>query len=181
MAAKRYDFFETKRLWLKLCTPDDAAFIYRLVNSPDWLQYIGDRKVYSVEDAVRYIEDKMLAQHQQLGYGNYVLIRKEDGIKIGVCGLYDRPGLDSIDIGYAMLPECTGQGFAFEAANRLLYAAWYEIGIQKIQAITTMDNIASQKILDKLGLVYSGIKRLEGDEADLMLYEIESPARNSPR
>lgn len=60
----------------------------------------------------------MRPQFERLGFGNYIMIRKSDGIKLGSCGLYDREGLDGIDIGYALMPQFERQGYAIEAASK---------------------------------------------------------------
>lgn len=97
--------FETERLFLRPTSDADAKFIFALMNNPTWIQHIGDRNITSFESAKDYILSRMLPQLGKLGYGNYTITRKTDNLKIGSCGLYDREGLDGIDIGFALLPE----------------------------------------------------------------------------
>ena len=146
------EIYETERLRLKPTSEEDAAFIVALVNTPKWLKYIGDRNIRSVEDAEAYIKAKMLPQLKRLGFANYTVTRKSDNTKMGTCGLYDREGLDGIDIGFAFLPEHEQKGYAFEAANKLKDVAFEEFGITEVSAITTRDTLSSQKLLKKLGL-----------------------------
>ena len=167
-----YRTFETERLILKPTLEEDAAFVWELLNTPKWLKYIGDRNVKSVEDAKVYIKIKMLPQLESLGFGNYTVIRKSDDAKLGICGLYDRVGLEGIDIGFAFLPEHEGYGFAFEAVARLKRAAFEEFGIDELIAITTKNNTASQKLLEKLGLVLTGTTKIPNDDEELFLYKI---------
>jgi ribosomal-protein-alanine N-acetyltransferase len=169
---KKYKSYETERLLLKPTSEEDAEFIFKLLNTPKWLQYIGDRKVYSVEDAKKYIEAKIQPQLERLGYANYTLIRKRENDKIGACGLYDREGLDGIDIGFAFLPEYEGKGYAFEASNKLKQVAFDELGITEINAITTKDNVSSQKLLEKLGLHQIGTTTISDDSEELLLFQI---------
>ncbi|MCJ8164955.1 GNAT family N-acetyltransferase [Pontibacter sp. E15-1] len=166
-----YTSFETERLILRPTSYEDAAFIFELLNTPQWLQFIGDRNVRSVEDAKGYIKNKLMSQLGRLGYGNYTVIRKADGAKLGTCGLHDREGLDGIDIGFAFLPQFAGQGYAFEAASKIKSAASDCFGIKQIYAITAKENTASQRLLEKLGLVYTKLVRLPSDDEDLMLYQ----------
>lgn len=178
-----YKSLETERLILKPTLEEDAAFLLELVNTPKWLKYIGDRNVKTLEDAVQYIQNRILPQLKKLGYGNYTLIRKEDHQKIGSCGLYDREGLEGIDIGFAFLPEYERQGYAFEAARKVLEVGIHEFGIRKIQAITTKDNLSSQKLLEKLGLTLTGTTRIPNDDEELLLYGLsmdESRGSGSP-
>ena len=112
-----YKTFESERLIIKPTLEEDAAFIFKLFNSPKWLKNIGDRNITSPDMAKDYILTKMQPQLERLGFSNYTLIRKMDHVKIGCCGLYDREGLEGIDIGFAFLPEYEGKGYAYEAAD----------------------------------------------------------------
>jgi RimJ/RimL family protein N-acetyltransferase len=164
---------ETERLLLRPTHEEDAEFIYQLLNSPNWLKYIGDRKVYSVEDAKQYIRSKIYPQFERLGYANFTVIRKRDAVKLGSCGLYDREGLEGVDIGFAFLPNYEGKGYGFESASKILETGFEHFGITKIKGITTKNNIASQRLLEKLGLSYVRDIRIPDDDELLMLYEIE--------
>lgn len=164
--------FDTERLFIRPTTKEDAQFIFELFNTPNWLKYIGNRNLQSVEDTERYIEIKMLPQLDRLGYSSYTLIRKEDGEKIGTCGLYDRDGLEGIDIGFAFLPRFEKQGFAFEASDRILKAAFNELGLKSVNAITRKDNLSSQKLLEKLGLKLTGEIMLPNENEELLHYSI---------
>lgn len=166
-----YQSFETERLYLKPTVHDDAEFILRLLNTPKWLQFIGDRKVRSLEDARRYIEERIITQFDKLGYSNYTVVRKSDGAKMGSCGLYDREGLEGIDIGFAFLPEFEGKGYGFESANKVKEAALHLFKLNPIRAITTQENIGSQKLLEKLGFLFIKLVKIPHDEEELMLYE----------
>lgn len=164
--------FETERLLLRPTSIEDAAFVLELVNSPKWLANIGDRKVYTIEDAVAYIEEKILPQQERLGFSNYTVIRKADGTKLGSCGLYDREGLEGVDIGFAFLPQHEGQGYAWESARKIKEAAIHHFGIRKISAITIEKNTASQKLIKKLGLTFAKKMYLPDDPEELWLYEL---------
>lgn len=166
-----YLSFETERLILKPTLEEDAAFIFELLNSPKWLKYIGDRNIKSVEDATAYIQTRMKPQLEKLGYANYTVIRKTDGAKMGVCGLYDREGIDGIDIGFAFLPDYEGNGYAFEAASRIKKAALDEFKIEHLNAFTTRENLASQKLIEKLGLRFISTIRLPNDCDEFLLYK----------
>lgn len=168
-----YLSFETERLLIRPTSTADAAFIVELLNTPQWLKYIGDRNVRTVKAAEEYIGSRIRPQFEQLGYGSYTVIRKSDGAKMGTCGLYDRQGLDGIDIGFAFLPQYERQGYAFEAASKLSNAAFEHFGLKQICAITTKGNIASQKLLKKLGLRYVKLVKLPHDAEELLLYQTD--------
>ncbi|WP_456421118.1 GNAT family N-acetyltransferase [Lutibacter sp.] len=167
-----YESFKTERLLLEPTSKKDAEFILELLNTPKWVKYIGDRNVNSIEDAKNYIQHKMLPQLKNLGYANYTVIKKSDNIKIGTCGLYDREGINGIDIGFAFLPKYENNGFAFEAANKLIKTAFEKFDISKINAITTKKNFRSQKLLLKLGLKFDKIVKLPNNNEKLLLYTL---------
>ena len=166
-----YKVFETERLILRPTGVEDAALILKLLNMPKWLRFIGDRNVNTLEEAQLYIESRMLPQLERLGYGNYTLVKKSDGTRLGTCGLYDREGLEGIDIGFALLPEFEGEGYGFEAAKRIKVAAFEDFDINELQGITSKENIASQKLLKKLGFHLIGSTRLPNEKEDLFLFK----------
>ena len=170
---KLYKSFETDRLLLRPTGVQDAVFVHRLMNSPKWLRFIGDRKVDSPDKARQYILEKMLPQLERLGFSAYTVIRKEDGQPVGSCGLYDREGLEGIDIGFAFLPEHEGKGYALEASRRLLQAAGEDFGLDTILAITDMDNERSQRLLERLGLQPQGPIHLNEEGTELLMYSIK--------
>jgi len=168
-----FNRYETERLILKPTDLEDAEFVFALFNSPKWLQNIGDRQIHSLEDARRYIIDKLMPQFVRLGYGNYTMILKSDQQKIGSSGLYDREGLAGIDIGFALLPEYEAKGYAYEASLKLKSVAIEAYGLKSISAITTKTNVGSQKLLGKLGLKFEKYIKLAEDPEELMYYLME--------
>ncbi|MFD0992748.1 GNAT family N-acetyltransferase [Tenacibaculum geojense] len=164
--------YETERLFLRFTTVDDAPFIYKLLNSPKWIQFIGDRNIKTVNDAVNYINKRMLSQLEKLGHSNFTVIRKSDNVKIGSCGLYDREGIDGLDIGFAFLPDYEGKGYAFEAANFIKNLGFKEFNVDQLSAITLEENISSQKLLKKLGLTFERYIKIPNDDEELMLFKL---------
>jgi RimJ/RimL family protein N-acetyltransferase len=114
----------------------------------------------------------MIPQFKKLGYSNYTVIRKEDKVKIGTCGLYNRDGIDGVDVGFAFLPHYEKKGYAFECTSKLLQVAIADFKIKKISAITIKENIASQKLLEKLGLEFKKVVKIPNDDEELLLYEL---------
>lgn len=172
-----YRCFETERLLLRPTTLGDAGFIFRLMNTPKWLRFIGDRGIRSEADARTYIQERMLPQLERLGYSSYTLVRTEDQCILGSCGLYDREGVEGLDIGFAFLPEFEGKGYGYEAARCLLDAAFGEFCLDQVSAITAQDNAASQRLLEKLGLSRVGTVTLPGSTEILLLYRIQNENR----
>lgn len=162
--------FESERLLIRPTLEEDAELIYQLMNTPKFIKFVGDRQINSIRDAEKYIQIKMLPQLNTLGYSSYSLIKKADGSKIGTCGLYNRDGVDGIDIGFGLLPQYEGFGYAYESAHRILKAAFEEFEIEEIKAITSKENISSQRLLEKLGLEMTGTTTLPNEDHEILLY-----------
>ncbi|WP_226998827.1 GNAT family N-acetyltransferase [Flavisolibacter tropicus] len=163
---------ETDRLIVSDFNLDDAAFIIKLVNSPGWLQYIGDRNIKSPEEARQYLENGPLKSYKQWGFGLYRVALKNTNTAIGMCGLIKREVLDGIDIGFALLPAYEGQGYAYEAAKAVLDYAAKDLGMKRMLAITMVDNAASIKLLQKLGLRFEKMIRLNDEDLALLAMEL---------
>ncbi len=149
-----FGFLETERLRLRRLSAADAGFVFRLVNDPDWLRYIGDRGVRTVEDAERYIANGPVAMYAQHGFGLLAVETREDPMPIGICGLLKRETLPDVDIGFAFLPEFRGRGYALEAARATLAWARFGLELARVIAITAPDNVRSRTLLEKIGLRY---------------------------
>ncbi len=165
--------YETERLILSPASLEDASFFLELMNSPKWIANIGNRNLKTVEETAAYIEQKMLPQLKEKGFSNYTISLKETGAKVGSVGLFDRPGLEGVDIGYSLLPQYEKNGYAFEAAEKMKKLAFEEFELVFIQAITLPSNQASKKLLEKLNMKFVQYIYLPNDDAQLMLYRLE--------
>jgi len=163
---------ETERLVLRQLEPGDAAFILRLVNEPSWLRYIGDKGVRSLDDAKKYIQTGPVDMYRRLGFGLWLMELKSKRESVGLCGLIKRDTLDDVDLGYALLPEFCKKGYAYEAAAATLNYAQAGLNLRRIVAITSQDNEASGKLLEKLGFQLEGLVQMNPDEEALKLFGI---------
>lgn len=164
---------ETERLRLREIRPDDAPFLYDLLNSPDWIANIGDRKVHDLDAARRYAIYRIYLGYRKSGFGFYLLESKSDGQLVGMCGLVKRDFLDDVDIGYALLPQYYGHGYAVEAASAILLFAKEELKLPRLAAITIESNKPSQRVLAKIGLRFERMIQVPGDDEELMLWGMD--------
>jgi [ribosomal protein S5]-alanine N-acetyltransferase len=164
----------TARLTLRAFTADDAAFIVELLNDPGWLRNIGDRKVRTQDDAREYLRKGAIAHAALHGFALGAVQRRSDGALIGMCGLIRRESLDDVDLGYAFLPAYRGQGYAREAAAAWLHIGFERFGLQRIVAITSVDNAASGRVLEAIGMHFERRMRVAGHEDDSLLYAAEA-------
>lgn len=158
------DRYQTERLDLRPLEMKDAVFIEELVNTQGWLAFIGDRNVHNRKDAEKYIQK--ILQNENVKY--WIVCRNNDGSKIGVITFIKRDYLDHHDIGFAFLPQFSGQGYALEAAQVVLDAAKNEENHPIILATTNRENVNSIKLLGKLGLSF--YKEIKVEEETLLVF-----------
>ena len=161
---------ETERLRLRQLSADDAPFILRLLNDPDWLQFIGDKSVRTLDDAREYLRKGPIAMYAREGFGLYLAVLKERDVPVGLCGLIQRDGLNDVDIGFAFLPAYRGLGYATESAAAVIAHGRTTLGLARIVAITSSDNTRSTRLLERLGFAREQLVRLPGDTEDVQLF-----------
>jgi len=164
---------DTERVRIVPLTLEDAPFILELVNDPAWIRFIGDKNVHSLDDAENYLRKGPLAMYERHGFGLFRVDRRRDGTSVGMCGLIRRDGLDDVDIGFAFLASARGHGYASEAARAVLDYGLDELALERIVAITNVDNHASSRVLEKLGMSFVRTLQLPRDTTELKLYAIE--------
>lgn len=163
--------YETERLILKPADLEDADFFLELYNLPSFIKHIGDRNLRTKEDAENYISNRFLPQIEKLGFGNYVVIHKELNKKIGAVGVFVREGIDVPDIGFSFFPDFEGKGYAYESAINLMEIVKTEFGIEKLSAMTSDENISSQRLIERLGLQFKKYVIFPDDNEELRYYE----------
>lgn len=161
---------ETERLSLRQLSLEDAPFILTLLNEPSFLRYIGDKQVRTLDDAQQYLLNGPIASYKQNGFGLYLVELKESRASIGICGLIKRAELPDVDIGFAFLPDFWNQGFAFEAASAVMKYGQETFRLDRIVAITSLDNDASIKLLQRMGFTFEGIINLAKDREQVKLF-----------
>lgn len=156
--------FETDRLTVAPLSPEHTDFMFALLNSSGWIANIGDRNIQTREDAAAYIEK--INDNPNYAYLTFSL--KEESTPIGLVTLIKREYLDDCDIGFALLPEHQRKGYSYEASRKYLDLIIASGTYNRIAAITIPQNVASIKLIEKLGLAYES-ERTEG-ETQLLVY-----------
>lgn len=163
---------ETERLNLRHIAVADAEFILALLNEPAWIKFIGDREVRTIADAQKYISEKFAASYAKFGFGLYLVESKDKRTPLGICGLVKRDSLEDVDIGFAFLERFWSKGYAAESAFAAMNYAQNTLGLKRIVAITTPDNHASAKVLEKIGLRFEKTVNLSAkSESNLFVWE----------
>jgi RimJ/RimL family protein N-acetyltransferase len=163
-------FLETERLIIRKFDLEDAGFIVALLNSPGWLEYIGDRQVRNEDEARAYLSNGPIQSYQTNGFGLSMVMLKEGNIPIGACGLLKREYLEHPDIGFAFLPAYTGQGYGFESADAVMNYAKNDLKLSRLFAFTIPQNKPSIKLLEKMGFQFDKKFMIPGEEEELLLF-----------
>ena len=161
---------KTERLSILEANESDAPFFMELMNSSNWLQFIGDRGIDNLEKAKDYIKESLLKSYVKNGFGLYKVLLEPDKKPIGICGFVKRDYLAYPDVGFAILPEFEGKGYITEAANATISYGFEVLKLSVILGITTDGNKASKKTLEKIGLSKVGKIREKEDSPELLLF-----------
>ncbi len=142
--------YVTERLSINMLRIEDADFIFKLVNTATWKKFIGERNVHNRKDAVAYIQKIMAADNI-----NYWVVKLSDRqVPVGIVTFIKKDYLLHHDIGFAFLPTYTKQGYAFEAADKILTDILQTGQHNTILATTIKENLSSIQLLKKLGFIF---------------------------
>jgi RimJ/RimL family protein N-acetyltransferase len=150
--APRGPWLETLRLALREFGPGDADDLYRLDRDPRVIRYIEGLKPATRDDAAATLRRIMRYYRLYPELGAWYATRRDTGRFIGWFSLKYAGRSPDIEIGYRLVPEAWGQGFATEGATALLNFGFDELGLHRIIGVTDRGNRASQKVLLKAGL-----------------------------
>lgn len=159
---------ETPRLLLREMTTRDAEQAYLLNLDPEVIRYTGDKPFDSIETARRFLEQ--YDHYKRYGFGRWAVIRKDDGMFLGWCGLKYSPDPGEYDIGFRLFRDYWNRGYATEAATACLRLGFEKFDMPVITGHVMPANTASSRVLVKCGLTYRE-KRMEHD-AEVDIYEI---------
>lgn len=145
---------ETARLIIRPWVDADRAPFAAMGQDPEVMRHLGPLLDRAGSDA---IVDRLMAMQSVLGHTFWALEQRETGQFIGFCGLkmmpLGIPGLTGTpEIGWRLARMWWGQGLASEAARACLAWGWQQ-GMTRIAAITTPDNVRSQAVMRRIGMV----------------------------
>ncbi len=144
------DNYSTERLFIQKLTLNDVEFVIELVNSPEWLQFIGDRNIHTIAEAGTYIQN--IIDNPTIDY--WVVKLNDEKIPIGIISFIKRNYLSHHDIGFAFLDEHKKKGYGFEAASVVLDDALQNSNHTQVLATTIKENSKSIQLLQKLGFSF---------------------------
>jgi RimJ/RimL family protein N-acetyltransferase len=180
---------ETERLVLRPWEERDRAPLAKILGDPEVRRFYPS--VASVEDTNRSI-DRAITKTRENGFHFWAVERRDDSALLGLCGLgvidpelsAALPGHPTVEIGWQLDKACWGQGCAPEAARAWLGHAWRVLDLDEVVAFTTLINLPSQRVMQKLGMA-----RNDADDFDHpnvkaghplrphVLYRVRNPLR----
>lgn len=169
---------ETERLILRNVLPSDAGDMYRLDSNNDVHRYLGNRMNNSLDDAKKTV-DYIMEQYQTNGIGRWAAIEKASGKFIGWSGLKLNDDLTMnghqhfYDVGYRLLPEFWGKGYATESSVAAMEYGFNVLNLDAIYGITHIENEASHRVLLKIGLNFVNNFKHEDEDFQLRWYELK--------
>lgn len=150
----------TERLLLREFADDDWPAVLAYQSDPRYLRYYPWTE-RTAEDVQAFVQAFIEQQRQEprLKFQLAIVLRAE-GQLIGNCGLrQDSPDARQADIGYELDPAHWGHGYATEAARAMLRFGFEERGVHRIWAHCLAENIASARVLEKIGMTLEGRQR----------------------
>ena len=147
--------FETPRLILRRFTENDASLLLELNSDPAVVKYVDEATLENEEQAKKIITAIILPQYKT-NLGRWALHLKTTNEFIGWCGLKFLPEKNEIDLGYRLMQHYWGNGFATEAALHTLQYGFNELNLKVIMGKAHINNSASLKVLQKIGMTYKG-------------------------
>jgi RimJ/RimL family protein N-acetyltransferase len=146
----------TVRLLAEAITPLHFHDLHRLYTEPKVVKTLASVGKPLTEDAVKKQIDQSVAHWQEHGFGLWVFHRKSDGQFIGRGGLksHQIDGKDVIGLAYTVMPDYWNRGFATEIAEASLDVGFGHLGFPEIDSWTLPVNLASQRVMEKLGFRY---------------------------
>ena len=165
---------ETARLYLRQFTPDDLDDLYRIYSDPEIMKYLtGVRSREATEIAIH----TMLKRWEENNFGMWAVVHKIDRKMIGRCGLGFLDNTPEVELGYVLNKLYWNQGLVTEASLASLNYGFEILQLDRIVAIARPENIASQRVIQKVGMKYE--KNAHYYETDVVYYSISRESYQS--
>lgn len=150
-----HDTLESDRLRLRRFTANDLDLLASLLGDATVARHLGGpRDRAGTEQTLR---TRALDYYERFpGLGMWMTEERATGRAVGFHVLNHVQGEADIQVGYALFQDAWGRGYATEMAVRLMRYGFDDMALPQIVAITNLDNVASQRVLEKAGLVRRG-------------------------
>lgn len=162
--------FETERLYVRPYTMADFDDFFRMNGDEEVMRYI--RPAQTREQSKDFLEKIITAYAEKPGIGRWAMFTKENNRFAGSFAVIPVQQTDRLQVGYALLKENWGRGYACESLREGIRYAFDILRLPEVAGITYPENIASQKVLLKNGFVFDST--FTDDNKVLNLYMLYS-------
>jgi len=153
---------ETERLYLRELNVNDAKSFYQLNLYKEVMKYTEEGAFKNIEESRKFLEN--YDQYKKYGIGRWAVINKENEEFLGWCGLKFTEKLNEYDIGFRFFRKHWNNGYATESAKACVELGLNKFKFPEIIGRAMKDNLASIRVLEKIGLVYDRDFDFEGYE-----------------
>lgn len=167
---------KTPRLLLLMWDQGDAPLIQQLHSTLATTRFMSGRAPWSIEKCEERLA-QWSAEHARYGTTKYKLLSAQDGRFLGRAGISPHGAHSSeFELGYALCEKEWGQGYASEIAAALI--AWFfkKALAPRLTAFTHPENIASQRVLTKIGMRPIAPKWIDDMEAPTFEISAQLPS-----
>ncbi|WP_312099423.1 GNAT family protein [Niallia sp.] len=173
---RTFPIIETKRLYLRNVTSEDAKDMFTYLSDQEVVQHMGLEPYNSPEEVLEEINWYKSIWEEGTGIRWCITLKDEDTV-IGSCGFLNmQPKHYKTEIGYELSRHYWGQGIASEALEAVLTYGFEHLSLERIEALIEPLNISSQKLVEKQGFLREGLLRHYeytcGKFDDLYMYSI---------
>ena len=167
---------ETKRLYLRPVQLSDAIDMYEYASDAETVRYVLFETHPSLEHTSEVITELFLSKKANNQPESFALVLKTTGKMIGTCDFF-QVNRDNFEMGYILNKQYWNQGYMTEVAQQVMAIAFNEYHVRRLEIRHLAPNIASQKIIEKLGFRYEGLKKQEyrdkdGKYCDVLYYAL---------
>lgn len=145
----------SERLYVRPYTLNDEELFFMLNGDAEIMRYI--RPVKTREQSNLFLKENIRFYQDHPGLGRWALLKKDTDEFVGTFSLLPLEHTNDIHIGYALLKEHWGKGYAAEIVGAGTQYAFEILKLSTIVAVTYEENVPSQKVLEKNGFVRDGI------------------------
>jgi RimJ/RimL family protein N-acetyltransferase len=143
--------------------------VAELLGDPDVMRYMPGDEPWPRDKAERELRG-IIAEWEERGYGRWAVVDDADGAMIGWCGLGYLKELDETEVAYLLDKGYWNRGYATEGSRASLSYGFGEAGLDRIVALAFPGNIASRRVMEKLGMSLEGVIHIW--KLDLVKYSI---------
>jgi RimJ/RimL family protein N-acetyltransferase len=162
----------TERLFLRPMRQDDLDDLCALYADPEVMRFLGDGQPRNRSETAERLY-RTLTHWEKYGFGIWVVCDKTDGRWLGRCGYANLHEYPDMELAWTLHRFAWGQGYATEAAQAVVRHAFEVTRVQRLIAVARPQNLASIRVMRKLGMQFE--KTFTFENSDAVLYALANP------